>query len=207
MHLRHSRWATMLIVIAACARGGDAGASNAAARDSAPATGTDTPITTMASDTGTAVATVAEDSGDPDGDVHRPVEIDLTIASKNDRNGTYNASGTSRICGRQRVSGFPMPKSFGVQFPFDGEHRIVDLVFTAPELATGGSTEKFWVNAEVINARGGKPSGFVLRAGERNETGTATLSDEHGTWRIVAEGRNAQNEVMTLTIVCRPRAK
>ena len=207
MDCRYALCAVLLVTMQGCARGGDAGQADSTRADSVSAQEADTAAsTTLASDTGTAVASTAEDSGDPDSDLHRPVEISLTITSKNDRNGSYQATGTSRSCGRQRMSGFPMPKSYSVQFPYDGEHRIVDLVLIAPDLPTGGSTEKFSVDASVVNSRGGKPPSFVLNAGQRGETGKVTLTEENGTSRIVAEGRNGQNETMQLTIVCRPRS-
>ena len=188
-----------LLFITACGAGNDTEVDDAKVpADSAAAE--PQPAPTEA--TPTEPETVQEPDKDPS--LHRPAEITLEIAGREQYTGTYKATGTSRTCGPQpSMMGGPSDR-FAVEFPYEGDFDVVDLSFQAEALRSGQNTDRFNMSVSVRTASGGRPPSFVVRAG-RGESGSASLVREGDTYRLSAKGENSQG-TFTLAVTCQPRA-
>jgi hypothetical protein len=130
--------------------------------------------------------------------------------SPNLRDGSYQAKGTSSICG-------VLPKLppltggvFIVEFPFDPPRQSPGLVtsisFGSSDLASrkDGTSNRFTLDVGVVNAAGGQPAAYVLntdppRPGNR---GTATLTHTPGATTLTVTGQEEGGETISLTVTC-----
>jgi hypothetical protein len=160
----------------------------------------------------TAVAPITEAPGataEDDGHL-RPADISLTLSGTHtNSDGTYASSGAARICGNAMINMTGDLHAFNFEWPYEGEHEIIDVAFGARELSSGTSTPLFSVNVSVHAKDGGQPPAYVLHPDqtESGDTGTAQRSDEGGTTRLVVRGTNDFGESLDMTVTCGPRTQ
>lgn len=138
----------------------------------------------------------------------RPTAVSLVMQNSRTYGGTYQASGTSRICGYgplRDMAGFV--HGFTLMFP-DGEPSdIIDINFSADTLPIGTTTPSFYISISLKAKNGGRPAAYVLRANkpQYKETGTASLTVQGGVATLRVVGRNDMGESMDMTAVCQPK--
>ena len=113
----------------------------------------------------TAVAPITEAPGataEDDGHL-RPADITLTLSGTHtNSDGTYASSGAARICGNAMINFTGDLHAFNFEWPYEGEHEIVDVAFGARELSPGTTTPLFSVNVDVHAKAGGEPPSIVV---------------------------------------------
>ena len=93
----------------------------------------------------------------------RPTDVVVVINQDAHYDGTYRASGISRICGKLDYMMPHRANSFVVEFPDDEPNLAVRaLSFDADTLSAGGSTASFYLSVAVRTASGGTPPAFVV---------------------------------------------
>ena len=138
----------------------------------------------------------------------RPTDVTLEMGNSRTYAGSYQASGTSRICGHGPLRDYAgFVDGFTLMFPDTEDLEIVDINFSADTLPVGKSTSSFYVSISLKAKNGGRPSAYVVRANksEFKETGTATLTARADTATLKVVGVNDMGETMDLTVVCKPQ--
>jgi hypothetical protein len=138
----------------------------------------------------------------------RPTDVTLVMGNSRRYAGSYQASGTSRICGYgplRDMAGFV--DGFTLMFPDGEDVEITDINFSADTLPVGKTTTSFYISIGLKAKQGGRPASYVVRANEPRfkETGTATLTAKGGTATLTVVGTNDMGETMNMTAVCKPQ--
>jgi hypothetical protein len=206
------RWLIVVLALAAAGCGGatrdEGGTDTAQVAEEPEQQSTDPNAEPAEADTATTTAAAgAAPAKVENPSTGRPTEITLTIVGNPDWAGTYHAAGTSSYCGAQ-----PMPvigdDVFAVEFPDRGDFEISSLSFYADTLpAGGGTTTRYNMSISLHNKRIGSPPAFVVntKLAQRKESGTATLTADGGTSRLMVQGRSSKGTV-EMTVVCKPTA-
>jgi hypothetical protein len=138
----------------------------------------------------------------------RPTDVTLVMGNSRRYAGSYQASGTSRICGYgplRDMAGFV--DGFTLMFPDGEDVEITDINFSADTLPVGKTTTSFYISIGLKAKQGGRPASYVVRANEPRfkETGTATLTAQGGTATLTVVCTNDMGETMNMTAVCKPQ--
>ncbi len=189
---------SLVLVLAACA-GGPTASAPPETQD-IPTLGpqaTDAETTTQPVET-----VVANDLGNG-----RPVDITVTLAGTRQTDGTYHATGISRVCGNAMVNLTGNLRAFNFEFPFESTPEVEDASFGADDLVAGSTTSSFHVDVSVIPS-GGMPSLVIdtTDSGPAGHTGTAQRSEANGTTTLVVDAVDDLGVTLHLTATCRPRA-
>lgn len=143
----------------------------------------------------------------------RPTDVEVTIANDPDRayNGTYKASGISRICGKLDLMMPHRANSFNVEFPDDEPNLAVPSVqFDADTLPAGTTTNSFYLSVGIRTSSGGTPPLYVVRAKEEpkyGEPGTAIRAKaaSRDTLKVVGTATKGTKVNVRMTLVCHPK--
>jgi hypothetical protein len=143
----------------------------------------------------------------------RPTDVEVTIANDPYRpyNGTYKASGISRICGKLDLMMPHRANSFNVEFPDDEPNLAVPSVqFDADTLPAGATTNSFYLSVGIRTPSGGTPPHYVVRAKEEpkyGEPGTAirTQAASRDTLKVVGTATKGTKVNVRMTLVCHPK--
>jgi len=136
----------------------------------------------------------------------------LITGSPGLRDGGYQASGTSSICGViPREASLTGEAVFVVEFPSETPRQtpgsITSIAFGSSELASGrdAKASRFRLNVNVVNAMGGQPPAYVLNTDppRLNNTGVATLTRTPGVTTLNVGGKEEGGETIDLTVTCR----
>jgi hypothetical protein len=142
----------------------------------------------------------------------RPTTVQALITgSPRLRDGTYQASGKSSICGViPKLASLTGEALFSVEFPNDVPSQtpgsVLSLSFASRELASGApTTSRFKLNVSVVDAQGGRPPSYVLITDQPKATvaGTAKLATAAGITTLTVQGRDEAGETINLTVTCR----
>jgi hypothetical protein len=121
--------------------------------------------------------------------------------------GEYHASERARACGNAMYAMNGKVNGFNFEFPVAGDQEIVDVSFSAEDLASGATTTAYYISVGVKAKIGGQPPSFVIRANQPQyrETGRATRADGGGITRLTVEGVNDRGERLQMQVECGPR--
>ena len=133
-------------------------------------------------------------------------ELALSIEKSAERTGSFRDAGTIAKCGG---SG----KEFTVSFAPSGEgaemHPLQGLTFQAADLAVGGSTKAFKLDAAIQDLDMQKGTVKKLPSlsfdASRGGNALATLMDRNGKLQLYVEGTTEQSEKIELTVWCDKR--
>ena len=127
------------------------------------------------------------------------------------RDGSYQAAGTSSICGViPKEASLTGEAIFVVEFPSETLRQspgyVTSISFGSKELASGkdAKTDRFRLNVAVVTTGGGQPPAYVLntdppRDGNR---GTATLTRTAAVTTLNVSGEDDGGETIDLTVTC-----
>ena len=140
----------------------------------------------------------------------RPTDVFVVIRKDTHYDGTYRASGISRVCGKLDYMMPHRANSFVVEFPDDEPNLAVrSLTFDADTLSAGGSTASVFLNVAVRTPSGGTPPAFVVRAKmpQYGEPGTAQRTTVAGRDSLEVAGiaTTGTKVDVKVTVVCHPR--
>jgi hypothetical protein len=140
----------------------------------------------------------------------RPTDVIVVINRDTHYDGTYRASGISRVCGKLDYMLPHRANSFVVEFPDDEPNLAVrSLSFDADTLSAGGSTASFYLTVAVRTASGGTPPAFVVRAKmpQYGEPGTAQRTTVAGrdSLAVVGLATSGTKVDVKVTAVCQPK--
>lgn len=158
------------------------------------------------------VAPLADAAAQATGAVNlRPTTVTLIVTNDTHYDGTYVASGISRVCGKLDLMMPHRVNSFVVEFPDDEPNLAVrSVTFDADTLPAGSTTNSFYLSVGIHTPQGGTPPAFVVRAKEpiHGEPGAATRISAGGTDTLKIKGTATKGTKVdvALTIVCQ-RAK
>jgi hypothetical protein len=191
---------TVLLLLAGCAAG--PGATGPAETDSSVTE----PTFSLESEP-TDAAVPIDETPQPANDIGngRPSTVTVTIAGNTSgANGTYTATGTTRVCGNAQLNYSGNPKGFNYEFPYEGEHNPNDVSFAAEDLLPGTSTSTFHVDIGITTNQI-TPSIIGDPGGTAGDAGTATRTEAGGTTTLVIHATNNRSETIDLTATCGPR--
>ncbi len=147
-----------------------------------------------------------------DSTTQRRTDVVVTIA--NDLaayNGTYRATGMSRICGKLDLMMPHRANSFNVEFP-DAEPNLAvpSVQFDADTLPAGATTTSFYLSVGIRTPSGGTPPHYVVRAKEEpkyGEPGTAVRVKvaSRDTLRVVGTATTGRKVAVSMTLICHPK--
>ena len=137
----------------------------------------------------------------------RPTDVVVVIHRDTHYDGTYRASGISRVCGKLDYMLPHRANSFVVEFPDDEPNlRVRALTFDADTLSAGGSTASFHLTVAVRTPSGGTPPAFVVRARmpQYGEPGTAERTKVAGRDSLAVAGIATKGTKVDVkvTVVC-----
>lgn len=141
----------------------------------------------------------------------RMTDVVVTIINDNQTyDGSYKASGMSRICGKLDLMMPHRANSFNVEFPDDEPNLAVRAVqFDADTLAAGDSTNSFYLSVGIRTPSGGTPPHYVVRAkqAQYGEPGTAirTKVASRDALDVVGIATKGTKVRVKLTLVCHPK--
>jgi len=143
----------------------------------------------------------------------RPTDVVVIIANDPDRtlNGTYRASGISRICGKLDLMMPHRANSFNVEFPDDEQNLDVPSVqFDADTLPAGSTTNSFYLSVGIRTPSGGTPPHYVVRAKQEpqyGEPGTAirVKAASRDTLKVVGVATKGRKVDVKMTLICHPK--
>ena len=140
----------------------------------------------------------------------RPTDVIVVIKQDTHYDGTYRASGISRVCGKLDYMLPHRANSFVIEFPDDEPNLAVRaLTFDADTLSAGGSTASFYLTVAVRTASGGTPPAFVVRAKmpQYGEPGTARRTTVSGRDSLAVAGIATKGTKVDVkvTAVCHPK--
>jgi len=140
----------------------------------------------------------------------RPTDVAVVIHNDTHYDGTYQASGISRACGKLDYMLPHRANSFVVEFPDDEVILAVrSLTFDADTLSAGGTTGSFHLNVAIRTPSGGTPSAFVVRARQPQyrEPGTAnrTKAASRDSLEVVGVATSGTKVDVKVTVVCHPK--
>jgi hypothetical protein len=123
------------------------------------------------------------------------------------RDGSFNASGVSGVCGVIPKEASPTGEAiFVIEFPNDAPTGTVTSIAFGSKQLVGGVTRStvFRLSVAVLTAKGGRPPSYVLNidsAGAK-ASGTAILSEAKGVTTLRVTGQEVMGETIDLTVVC-----
>ncbi len=140
----------------------------------------------------------------------RPTDVVVVINRDARYDGTYRASGISRVCGKLDYMLPHRANSFVVEFPDDEANLAVRaLSFDADTLSAGGTTGSFLLTVAVRTPSGGTPPAFVVRARQPRyqEPGTAERTRAAGRDSLAVAGIATSGTTVDVrvTVVCHPK--
>jgi hypothetical protein len=140
----------------------------------------------------------------------RPTDVVVVINHDAHYDGTYRASGISRVCGKLDYMLPHRASSFVIEFPDDeGNLAVRALSFDADTLPAGGSTGSFHLTVAIRTPSGGTPPAFVVRARmpQYGEPGTAERSTAAGRDSLAVQGiaTSGTKVDVKVTAVCHPK--
>lgn len=131
------------------------------------------------------------------------------IGSRNLYDGTFNARGTSSVCGvipkEMSMTGVA---NFVIEFPSDAlpNAGIQSIAFGSSKLVGKVSqTPAFRLAVTVLTAKGGRPPAYVLNtdSGTPRNSGIATLTKtKAGALTLRVKGQNDMGQTIDLTVNC-----
>lgn len=204
MSIRQRFGVAVALVLALAACSGTPAATGPAETDDVA---TLAPETTPAADNSGPAATEGNGGVNDIGN-GRPTTLSVTVAgTTTGADGSYSASGTTRICGNAQLNLTGNTRGFDYAFPFEGEHQIEDVTFDAEDLLPGTSTTSFNVDVNVVTSDGGHPPSIVIHPNvpDSGDTGSAQRSDAGGTTTLTVDATNDFGETIHLTATCGPR--
>jgi len=153
-------------------------------------------------------AATAGNPGENDIGNGRPTTVTLTVGgTTTGADGSYSATGTTRICGNAQLNLTGNTRGFNYAFPFEGEHQIGDVTFNAEDLLPGSATTSFYISVNVTAADGHEPPSVVIQPNDPDsgDSGNAQRSDSGGTTTLTLKATNDFGETISLTATCGPR--
>lgn len=138
----------------------------------------------------------------------RPTTLTLTVSgTTTGGDGSYSATGTTRICGNAQLNLTGNTRGFDYAFPFEGEHQIEDVTFDAEDLLPGTSTTSFNVDVNVVASDGHRPPSIVIQPNDPDsgDSGTAQRTDANGTTTLTVNATSDFGETISMTVTCGPR--
>ncbi|HJR36393.1 MAG TPA: hypothetical protein VJ817_15660 [Gemmatimonadales bacterium] len=140
----------------------------------------------------------------------RPTDVVVVINRDSHYDGTYRASGISRVCGKLDYMMPHRANSFVVEFPDDEVNPAVrSLTFDADTLPAGTTTPSFHLIVGVHTPSGGTPPAFVVRAREPQygEPGTARRTKAAGrdSLTVVGIATSGTKVDVRVTVLCHPK--
>lgn len=136
----------------------------------------------------------------------------LITGSPRLRDGSYQANGTSSICGViPKEASLTGEATFVVEFPSETPQQspgsITSIAFGSRELASGkdGKSARFRLDIGVVNAMGRQPAAYVLNTEppRPNNEGLATLTRTAGELTLSVTGKEEGGETISLNVTCR----
>ena len=127
------------------------------------------------------------------------------------RDGSFNATGVSSVCGViPKEASLTGEAVFVIEFPYDPlpapPGTITSIAFGSSQLV-GGVTKAtvFRLMVGVRTANGGTPPNYVLNtdSGRAKNIGTATLTDRNGETTLRVVGQEDMGETIDLTVTCK----
>lgn len=130
----------------------------------------------------------------------------LIAGSPRNRDGSYNMSGTSAICGEiPKYASLTGQAVFVVELSGEQSGTITNITFGSNQLAAGVTKATvFRLSVGVVTAQGGRPPQYVLNTDSQKpgNAGTATLTTVKGVTTLRVVGQNDMNETIDLTVTC-----
>jgi hypothetical protein len=138
----------------------------------------------------------------------RPTVVNARIGgSPRLRDGTYNATGVSGVCGLiPKEASLTGEAMFVVEFPSDAASgSITSIAFGSNQLVPGNAkAAAFRLSVGVVTSAGGRPPLYVLNtdAPQSKSSGTATLVTTGRETTLTVKGQDDLDETIELTVVC-----
>lgn len=140
----------------------------------------------------------------------RPTDVVVKISGDRSYDGTYQAAGISRICGKLDLMMPHRANSFVVEFPDDEPNLAVSEVsFNADTLRAGSTTQSFYLSVTIRTPSGGRPPSYVVRANQPQygEPGTARRVKGASRDSLIVQGIATKGTKVKVeaTVVCQPK--
>ena len=131
----------------------------------------------------------------------------LIAGSPKLRDGSFNASGVSGVCGViPKEASITGEANFVIEFPNDTPTGTITSISFGSKEFVGGVTRStvFRLSVGVLTANGGRPPLYVLNtdSGNAKVSGTAILSEAKGVTTLRVTGQEVMGETIDLTVVC-----
>jgi hypothetical protein len=143
----------------------------------------------------------------PENDLGNQLPATVTVSisgNTSGANGSYTASGLTRICGNLQLNFTGNPNGFNLEVWYDGEHNPNDVSFAAENLLPGTTTSAFNVDIGITTNQI-TPSIIANPGGTVGDAGTATRTESGGITTLVIHATNNRSETIDLTATCGPR--